>query len=602
MNLNELNMKSIVTSLFLLLVFTLPGFSQLRPIQDNKGRWGYADANGSLVIKCKFNSATEFNNGKAKVGLNDNYGIMDEQGNFILPIKYRSITDWMGKCYQVAFGGKVEDGVLFDEKYGFVSYEGKVILEPVYSDIGSFVNGVAYVKSNDLYGFITEDLRLLIPCQYKAVGLFNEQGLVWVNKGGKFDKENSSKIVGGKFGVYNRNGELVVPVSYSSLGCFKRMKTEFSEEALNKMDYWAKQYATLSAAHRLLIAHKLELLFEKLDFDDCRQIYVSNKKDGSKNGILDINGNVIVPVGQYDFVYGEEEGFSVVYHKKKGYNYLNVSSGELLQQYWRTNSYAFYNGVAIQSNGENNMFLIDQKGETVSLQYNTILPIKDDVYIVANSNGVGLLNKFGKEIITPSYDVILPSTDGLMLARKTVGEMFGFMNNSGTYVIEPKYEVATAFENGLSCVKFDSKWGIINTEGVDIVPCKWDDILKPGDVSINRVWVKNNNLWYCVDSSTGNLAFDKGYDGMSNYSQFIEDVAIVIDNGKTGIIDKDGAVIIPCVLEDHVGKLRYAYDMLRKTNRDQWREVDTYRVNIRFDKNLHKSKLTDRVSKTMWDY
>ena len=105
-----------------------------------------------------------------------------------------------------------------------------------------------------------------------------------------------------------------------------------------------------------------------------------------------------------------------------------------------------------------------------------------------------------------------------------------------------------------------------------------------------------------MDSSTGNLAFDKGYDGKSNYSQFIEDVAIVIDNGKAGIIDKDGAVIIPCVLEDHVDKLRYAYDMLRKTNRDQWREVDTYRVNIRFDKNLHKSKLTDRVSKTMWDY
>ena len=41
-------MKSIVTSLFLLLVFTLPGFSQLRPIQDNKGRWGYADANGNV--------------------------------------------------------------------------------------------------------------------------------------------------------------------------------------------------------------------------------------------------------------------------------------------------------------------------------------------------------------------------------------------------------------------------------------------------------------------------------------------------------------------------------------------------------------------------
>lgn len=595
-------MKNIVTSLFLLLVFTIPSFSQLRPIQDEKGRWGYADANGSLVIKYKFNSATEFNNGKAKVSLNDNYGIIDEQGNFILPIKYRSITDWMGKCYQVAFGGKVEDGVLFDEKYGFISYEGKVILEPVYSDIGAFINGIAYVKSNDLYGFISEDLKSLIPCEYKAVGLFNEQGLVWVNKGGKFDKENTSKIVGGKFGIYNRNGELVVPVSYPSLGYFKRLKNEFSDEDLNKMDYWQKQYATLSVAHRLLIANKLELLFEKLDLTDCQQIYVSNKKDGGKNGILDINGNVIVPIGQYDFVYGEEEGFSVVYHKKKGYNYLNVSSCELLQPYWHTNTYSFYNGIAIQSNGENNMYLLNQKGEKISPNYNVIFPIKDDVYIVGNANGIGVLDKYGKEIITPSYDVILPSTDGLMCTRKAVGQMFGFIDNTGAYVIEPKYEIATAFENGTSCVKLDSKWGLINTEGYEVVPCIYEDILKPSDVVINRVWVKNSGLWYCVDSSTGNLAFDKGYDGMSNYSQFIQDVAIVIENGKAGVIDKNGTVIIPCVLEDHVGKLRYAYDMLRKTKRDQWREVDTYRVNIRFDKNIHKSKLTDKISKTMWDY
>ena len=70
-----------------------------------------------------------------------------------------------------------------------------------YDEVGLFENGLAYVMKENEYGYVDKNGKEVIPCIYNAIGSFNPQGLVWVNKGGHVS-EQSSGIVDGFFGIY----------------------------------------------------------------------------------------------------------------------------------------------------------------------------------------------------------------------------------------------------------------------------------------------------------------------------------------------------------------------------------------------------------------
>ncbi|MBR6750169.1 MAG: WG repeat-containing protein [Bacteroidaceae bacterium] len=599
-------MKKIIASLIFTIIFTT-SYAQLIPDVNNKDKWGFVDSLGNVVVKHKYNSVTPFVNGRAKVQKGDNYGIIDEMGVEVLKTSYRIIEDYNGKCYKVASGGKIKDGVLFDENWGFISYDGEVILAPQYSKIGDFIDGVAYVQSKNKYGFITEDLSVLVPCIYSAVGLFNEYGYVWVNKGGRLDSENSTQVTGGKYGVYNKRGEVVVPVEYAVVATFKlKEPTQYTQKELKKMSSMVKRVREDEGSYRFLERNnEMMRLFGKLDMSVSYDFFVSTRADGSNNGVIASDGTILVPVNMFDAVAGVEEGFAPVYNSSRRLNYWNVSQGELLSSAWYADGTSFQNGLAICRNKSGDYFFIDQNNKVVSPHYSYISPMKEDVYIVQSKvdNKMGLLDKYGNVVVEPIYAPIYPTTEGgLFGAFESETGLGGYINNKGEVVIPFRYVRGSSFKNGYSMVKRDSHWGVVNLQGQEIVECKWDDILAPQDTSVNRIWVKNADLWYCVDLKTGTLAFDKGYETMSNYSRFAPMLACVLVDGKAGLIDVNGDVIIPFILDNNVSVVKEAYAMLMNTGRAKWTDVDTYRFALKNNKNRHKSKLYQTIDETMWDY
>lgn len=585
----------------------------LYPDQNEKGKWGYIDDNSTVVIKHKYEYATDFVDGWAKVRKGDKWGYIDCNDKEIVKITYSEIRNWEGDYCRVATGGDVDDGILVEGgKWGYINRKGEVVLKCEYEEIGSFVDSIAYVKKGDKYGYINQSMQVIVPCQFAAVGAFNDKGLCWVNKGGKQSKTNASVITGGKYGVYCKDGREIIPAKYTSLGVFKPWVNKRSEEDLEKLKFYTRKIVEESGTHRLLVKNRVEnKLFSVLDISESTYLYASKKDDGSKNGVFDLNGNEIIPVGEYYCAFGPEEGMSVVIPKKgKGCNYYNIATKTLLYTNTVYDTYAFEDGVAVQTMYDSAKkayysYLINKTGACISSKYPTVRPKKDGVYVVQGENMKnGIIDAFGNEIVSLSYNLIFPPYKGLFAAQEKDGDMFGFIDKYGVYKIHPQYSAIFPYKYDYAFVKKNNGWGIIDVEGNEVIPCQWHTLNLISAENPKYQWAQKSSgsSWTCLDFATGKPIFECQYKGVWNFDAEFENRAFVKDSSdKFGIVDATGDLVLPCAFESYEVAKR-AYNFMLKRGRNKWTKTDTYRFKISIDDNRNAAKLTEVIQSTLWDY
>ena len=79
-------------------------------IHQEKGKWGFIDKIGNMIIPCIYNNVDNFHDGLAKVRKNGKWGFIDRIGNEIIPCIYDSV------CYFQEGLARVKK----DDKYGFI--------------------------------------------------------------------------------------------------------------------------------------------------------------------------------------------------------------------------------------------------------------------------------------------------------------------------------------------------------------------------------------------------------------------------------------------------------------------------------------------------
>lgn len=71
-------------------------------------KWGFADANGKIIVECKYDEVTEVNKyGFAGIKLDNLWGIVNSEGKIIVKPKYKineSNTVFIGEYYKVTYG------------------------------------------------------------------------------------------------------------------------------------------------------------------------------------------------------------------------------------------------------------------------------------------------------------------------------------------------------------------------------------------------------------------------------------------------------------------------------------------------------------------
>lgn len=180
------------------------------PASDN-GNYSYYNHDFEKIIDETYTYATAMNGGIAAVCEIDTWYLIDSSGTKIGEIHDAIITDEKGivfrndrafvedadKVYMVdEEGNKVgkeefDDAKLFlqadsyaaikiGNKWGFVDKNGKITIEPQFTDARSFSNGFAAVEQNGFWGFIDKSGKMVIDCRFKDVRDFNDSGNVFV--------------------------------------------------------------------------------------------------------------------------------------------------------------------------------------------------------------------------------------------------------------------------------------------------------------------------------------------------------------------------------------------------------------------------------------
>ncbi len=129
----------------------------------------------------------------------------------ILVLKENHFNNFDFSSEQPSYFFLVENTV---NKVFFVSKE-KVIVETHYSDNGPdiFVEGLARVINHGKYGFVNTTLDVVITAKYDFVFPF-ENGHSVVCNGCEQQPDGEHRILsGGRWGLINRKGEVVIPVT-----------------------------------------------------------------------------------------------------------------------------------------------------------------------------------------------------------------------------------------------------------------------------------------------------------------------------------------------------------------------------------------------------
>jgi len=133
---------------------------KLVPMIDNSvGRWGFADTLGKVIIAPKWDTANDFSEGLAVVGLNNRYGYIDETGVEVIPIKF----DFSGNFFNnMAL-------VSLNDKWGFIDQNGTEKIPIKYDKASPFSEGLSEVELDGKIGSIDTTGAIIIPFQYKEL-------------------------------------------------------------------------------------------------------------------------------------------------------------------------------------------------------------------------------------------------------------------------------------------------------------------------------------------------------------------------------------------------------------------------------------------------
>ena len=176
------------------------------------GFYGLASADGKIVAPNKYSGIGKFKDNLAIVLIKDDqgkdkhYGYIDTEGEEILQPVYRfigkrygnysvvmsdgkwSIFCWEDKSHQpvpaasylgpdkdglcsINIGGEfnVNRSVVKGGRWGYVSPDGKIRIEPRFEKAWGFSEGMAAVKLDGKWGFINKDGEWVVPCEFDKV-------------------------------------------------------------------------------------------------------------------------------------------------------------------------------------------------------------------------------------------------------------------------------------------------------------------------------------------------------------------------------------------------------------------------------------------------
>lgn len=438
-------------------------------------RWAYMDTTGNLLNAPDLSFAHDFINGVGIVERNEKWGAMSLKGKQIIPCRYDGVE----------FLENTDNKILRIynryEKYGLIDTSGQVAVRSMYDEIGSFREGRLAVRKNGLWGFANKNGNEIIPCRFRKVHSFSE-GLACVQ-------------LGFEWGFINKQGDFVIDCQYPRAGNFSSGLAWV---------YTAHGYGYINKKGEMAIPPAFDQAF---DFEGG----IARVVIDGKYGLIDTSGATLLRPSRYTLISPfDERGLSVVRYGNDRIRYgLMNKQGKLITQEGYRKIDPFREGLAAVKTNKGYGFVDFQGDLVIKDEFSWVSAFSEGRAAVWEDGYCGYIDETGEKIIEPGFLKCLDFKEGKAVVYKN-NQQTGLIDRDGNFIIEPHinrlldfnygrglvqeseyrfyyvteeakmtegyYTRAGKFSSGVAVVEIHGKWGIINQQGIEIVPPKYDRI------------------------------------------------------------------------------------------------------------------------------
>jgi hypothetical protein len=165
-------------------------------------------------------------------------------------------------------------------------------------------------------------------------------------------------------------------------------------------------------------------------------------------------------------------------------------------------------------------------------------PDNSGLYRINVDGKIGFMDRSGKTVITPQFDLAGEFSEGLAAVR--VGTKSGYINTKGAVVITPQFDEANPFRYGRAAVRLGNRFGFIDKDGKYISS---PDFSWAGQFSGDLAPVRTADGVMAFVNRSGKLELAGKVDSLMPFG-FTEGLAPAGSGGKWGFIDTTGKWII----------------------------------------------------------
>jgi len=285
----------------------------------------------------------------------------------------------------------------------------------------------------------------------------------------------------------------------------------------------------------------------------------SFETEDGKHGYLDESGKIVVEP-QFDRAEAFSEGLAPV-AKKFEWGFID-KTGKLVIPLQYEYAHGFTDGLApvvlflekaeAGENIFNKVAFIDKTGKTIVGPVKSILNPRASLGFVflPHTRPVGetpdpeIMDKNGKILIQAESISNDGFQEGVTPVRKN--GKWGYIDTTGKFVIEPQFAEAKSFSEGLALVQIGAKWGFIDRQGKLVVPAKFEiNEFEPWNHSFSEglaLVYLNDELVFI--NQTGKKVLSVNYDHVEKFTGGVAQVKIdERKNEKRGYINKTGKFV-----------------------------------------------------------
>ncbi len=447
-------------------------------IYKENNQYGVIDENGNVIIEAKYNNVIIPNpsrdifvcyvDEKADI-LNSNKEKLFTKYDSVEPIKLKNVASTLAYEKSVFIYKQ-------NEKFGLINFEGKVLTKSIYDTIENLqpTEGKFLVSQNKKYGIIDLKGNTILKTEYD---ICNSDGYYT----SKDEYAKSGYIVGNKtnegyrYGYFNYTGKKILDLKYNDI-----------ERVLNEDSKNLYLIVALDGKYGLYNKSKkiINNDYQEIIYDDNVDLLLLQKN--KKFGVAKLDGKVLIDTNCDEI---ESKGI-YLYVKSSNNNKVYDNSGNIVDMNFNLSIY---------------------KTENEDYKISTILNNNITYY--------GIIDKNGNQLVENKYRYLEYLFQNYFIAVDDQGNL-GVINSNGKTVVEMKY-------NSLQKVKGKNIVQAINDEKVtEIYSKELKNVLTMQDANISiqedYIIVSNQDKIMYLDND-GNIINDTAKLKKENYPKKIGD-------------------------------------------------------------------------------